>query len=453
MTSPVAGSGVSATHAGTAWPSARQGWYATILLTFAYTVSFIDRQVLNLLVTPIQADLGLTDTQISLLQGMAFVLTYVLMSVPLGRWVDRSSRVGILAVGVAAWSLATVACGAARGYLQLGLARMGVGAGEATVTPVAWSLLADYFPPDRLARPVSVFLMGPYLGAGLALILGAEVIEWTRGVEGVALPWVGEVRPWQLTFIIVGAPGLLLAAMLLTIREPVRRGTLQAVPTGAVPWSVVWQHAWRHRRVYFAFLVGVPFNVVLLYGLQSWVPTFLVRVHEWDLPLAGRAYGVVALVSGSAGVLAGPVAARWLESRGRADAPLRIAAWSAGLASLSAIAGVLQPDAWLSLALIGVASFWITFPFALITAALQRVTPNEMRGLVAGVYVVMVSVMGLGLGPTLVAVLTDSVFQDPAAVGKSLALMFAGVGPLAVLLLASGMSSYAATLREVESAQ
>ncbi|MFZ8987294.1 MAG: MFS transporter, partial [Steroidobacteraceae bacterium] len=102
---------------GSAWPSARQGWYATILLTFAYTVSFIDRQVLNLLVTPIQADLGLTDTQISLLQGMAFVLTYVLMSVPLGRWVDRSSRVGILAVGVAAWSLATVACGAARGYL------------------------------------------------------------------------------------------------------------------------------------------------------------------------------------------------------------------------------------------------------------------------------------------------------------------------------------------------
>ena len=137
MTSPVAGSGVSATHAGAAWPSARQGWYATILLTFAYTVSFIDRQVLNLLVTPIQVDLGLTDTQISLLQGMAFVLTYVLMSVPLGRWVDRSSRVGILAVGVAAWSLATVACGAARGYLQLGLARMGVGAGEATVTPVA----------------------------------------------------------------------------------------------------------------------------------------------------------------------------------------------------------------------------------------------------------------------------------------------------------------------------
>lgn len=435
------------------WPSALQGWYVTLLLTLAYTVSFIDRQVLNLLVTPIQADLGLTDTQISLLQGMAFVLTYVLMSVPLGRWVDRSSRVGILAVGVTAWSIATMACGAARGYLQLGLARMGVGAGEATVTPVAWSLLADYFPPDRLARPVSVFLMGPYLGAGLALILGAEVIEWTRGAGGVVLPWLGEIRPWQLTFIIVGAPGLLLALLLLTIREPVRRGRLPSASSGAVPWSAVWQHAWRHRRVYFAFLVGVPFNVVLLYGLQSWVPTFLVRVHEWDLPLAGRAYGAVALIAGSTGVLAGPVAARWLEARGRADAPLRIAAWSAGLASLSAIAGVLHPDAWPALLLIGVASFWITFPFALITAALQRVTPNEMRGLVAGVYVVMVSVMGLGLGPTLVAVLTDSVFQDPAAVGKSLAVMFAAVGPLAVGLLASGMGSYAATLREVEAGQ
>jgi len=185
----------------------------TIVLLIGFTFSFIDRQVLNLPVEPIRADLDITDTQISFLQGLAFVLTYVAMSVPIGRMVDRFNRIAIMVGGVLIWSVTTVACGLSKNYLQLMTARLGVGAGEAALTPAAWSVLADYFHPDKLARPISVYLMGPYLGAGIAMIAGAEVLDWTKQIDHLTLPLVGEVAPWQFTFIAVGLPGLLIAAL------------------------------------------------------------------------------------------------------------------------------------------------------------------------------------------------------------------------------------------------
>ena len=134
------------------WPSPRYGWYVTFMLLLAFTFSFVDRQVLNLLVQPIQQDLGISDTQISLLQGLAFVLTYVGLSVPIGRMVDRFNRVAIMIGGVVVWSATTVACGLSRTYEQLFAARLGVGAGEAALTPAAWSVLSDYFPPVGSSR-------------------------------------------------------------------------------------------------------------------------------------------------------------------------------------------------------------------------------------------------------------------------------------------------------------
>jgi len=411
-------------------------------LTLAYTFSFIDRQILNLLVEPVKTDLSLSDTRISFLQGAAFVGTYVLMSVPIGRLVDRLQRVSVLVGGIVTWSAATIGCGLSGTYAQLLSARMLVGAGESSVTPAAWSLLADYFPRDRLARPVSVFLMGPYLGAGLAMIIGAEVIDWAAGMDNLQVPFFGELAPWQLTFVIVGLPGLALSALLFTVHEPERKGRLPGPETGAAPWPVVWRYVIRHWRIYCAFLLGVPFIVVLLYGLQAWVPTFLVRVYDWDIPRAGRSYGPIALLAGSAGVLTGPVVARWFERRGYTDAPLRLAIMAAALACLGVAPVPLQSEPMAALALIGVASFFVTLPLALVASALQTVTPNEMRGLIAGLYVVTVNVIGLGVGPTVVALLTDQFFGDPLAVGKSLSLLSAGVAPVAIALLASGMKPY-----------
>ena len=424
------------------WPSARVGWYVVAVLLLGYTFSFVDRQVLNLLVEPIREDLGVSDTQISLLQGIAFVGTYVLMSVPIGRMVDRFHRVVILIGGVLAWSASTVGCGLSRTYAQLLFARMGVGAGEATLTPGSWSILADYFPPDRLARPMSVFLIGPYLGAGLALIAGAEVIAWTKTIDELSVPLLGVIAPWQFTFIALGLPGALIAALLATIREPKRIGSSGTQPE-AVSWPEAWSLMIERRRVYAALLLGVPFIGVILYGLQAWVPTFLVRVYEWEIPQAGRVYGLIALIAGSSGVLSGPYAAAWLQARGHRDHPLRLAVISGGLVMVSMVSLPWQENPRGALVCIACASFFVTLPLALMTMALQTVTPTNMRGLVAGLYVVTTNVIGLAIGPTLVASFTDLVFQDPLAVGRSLTVVSLLVAPVAMILLATGMKPYA----------
>ncbi len=432
-----------------AWPSPRRGWYVTIVLLIGFTFSFIDRQVLNLLVEPIRADLGISDTEISFLQGFAFVLTYVAMSVPIGRLVDRFNRVAIMVGGVLVWSIATVGCGLSRTYVQLMVARLGVGAGEAALSPAAWSMLADYFRPERLARPVSVYLMGPYLGAGIAMIAGAEVLDWTRQVDQLTLPLIGEVAPWQFTFIAVGLPGILIAALIGTVREPVRRGTSGAVPV--VPsWGEVLAHVRAHKRIYIALHLGIPFVVVMLYGLQAWTPTVLVRVYGWDLAQAGRVYGVIALLAGSGGVLTGPFVARFLERRGRHGAPILVPMAGAAMAALCLIALPFQGSANLALACVAGASFGVTLPLALITSSMQLVTPNEMRGVVNGMYVVTNNVLGLALGPTLVAASTDFIFQDPTAVAKSLGLVSLVVGPIAVGTLSVGLRPYVRRIRQME---
>ncbi|MDE0930531.1 MAG: MFS transporter [Halioglobus sp.] len=423
------------------WPSAIEGWVVTILLLIAFTFSFVDRQVLNLLVEPIRLDLQVTDTQISFLQGLAFAVTYILMSVPLGRMVDKYNRVGIMIGGVLVWSATTIACGLSKTYSQLLFARFGVGAGEAALSPAAWSVLSDYFRPTKLALPISVYLMGPYLGAGLAMIAGAEVLDWSREVDEVSLPIVGVVAPWQATFIAVGLPGVLIAGLLATIREPKRKGRLGAL-TDVPGWRAVLRYMWQRKKVYAALHLGVPFIVVMLYGLQGWTPTILLRVYGWDLADAGRIYGTLALVTGSAGVLTGPVLSRYLLGRGVLDAPLRVAVLGAGMATLSLMTLPFQSSGEMALVSIGCASFFVTLPLALITTVMQEVTPNNMRGVVNGMYVVTTNVVGLALGPTLVAASTDYIFQDTMAVAKSLALVAVFVGPIAVYLLNQGRQSY-----------
>ncbi|HEY5680187.1 MAG TPA: MFS transporter [Pseudomonadales bacterium] len=433
MGGPSAGSGAALQRPGTA-----AAWYATVILTLAYTFSFVDRQVLNLLVEPIRHDLGLSDTSISFLQGLAFVIPYVLMSVPIGRLVDKFNRILVLIAGVLFWSVATFGCGVAGNYGQLMAARMGVGVGEASLTPAAWSLLADYFPPDKLARPVSFFLMGPYLGAGLALIGGAAVIDWAASIGELSLPVLGSIRAWQFTFMMVALPGVLIAALLAMLPNPQRqREAGDAEP--APGWSEVMRFMKRHARIYLAVLLGVPFLVVVLYGLQGWVPTILVRVYGWDLASAGRIYGTLALVAGSAGVLSGPVVGGWLKRRGYADYPLRLATGAAAAVALSMVTLPFQTSGAGALVCIGLASFFVTLPLALMTFVTQTVTPRNMRGVLAGFFVVGTNVIGLGLGPTLVAATTDYVLGDPGKVHVSLMIISVCVAPVAMLLLWSGM--------------
>ncbi len=426
--------------------SERAAWWALILLTATYTFSFVDRQIINLLVDPIRADLSLSDSEVSFLQGLAFVMPYVLLSIPIGRIVDRANRIRVLVMGILVWTVSCVSCGLARNFWQLGLARVGVGAGEASVTPASWSLLADYFPEEKRALPVSLFLMGPYLGAGLSLILGAEVIAWASGLGTVSLPFVGSLAPWQLTFMLVALPGLCMALLLPLLTEPVRSERLTS-GNEAMSWRAARDFIWPRRGLFGAFLLGAPFVVLVLYALQAWVPSLLIRVHGLEIVQAGRYYGAIALLAGSAGVLSGPVMSRYLARRGHGGrAPLLTALFSTLLLIPILMAAGLATSITWALILITLASYWVTFPLALFATGLQNASPNELRGLMAGCYVLSTNLVGLALGPASVALVSDFVFQDSQAVGKSLALVGAVFLPLAALLIWRGLSAVENTM-------
>jgi predicted MFS family arabinose efflux permease len=426
--------------------SERAAWWALILLTATYTFSFVDRQIINLLVDPIRNDLSLSDSQVSFLQGLAFVMPYVLLSIPIGRIVDRANRIRVLIIGILVWTVSCVSCGLARNFWQLGVARVGVGAGEASVTPASWSLLADYFPEEKRALPVSLFLMGPYLGAGLSLILGAEVIAWASGLGTVSLPLIGALAPWQLTFMLVALPGLCMALVLPLLTEPVRSERLTS-GNEAMSWRAARDFIWPRRGLFGAFLLGAPFVVLVLYALQAWVPSLLIRVHGLEIVQAGRYYGAIALLAGSAGVLSGPVMSRYLARRGHGGrAPLLTALFSTLLLIPTLIAAGLATSITWALILITLASYWVTFPLALFATGLQNASPNELRGLMAGCYVLSTNLIGLALGPASVALISDFVFQDSQAVGKSLALVGAVFLPLAALLIWRGLSAVENTM-------
>ena len=197
-------------------------WYVVAVLMLAYVCSFVDRQVLALMVPAVRRDLGISDTQMSLLMGLSFALFYSILGLPIGRLADRSSRRRIIVWGIAVWSVMTALCGAARNYWQLFLARMGVGVGEAALSPPAYSLIADYFPKDRLGTAIGVYSLGIYLGSGLAMMLGGWVTGRVAAAAMWTLPLIGEVRPWQAVFFVIGLPGLLLALWVGTLREPAR---------------------------------------------------------------------------------------------------------------------------------------------------------------------------------------------------------------------------------------
>lgn len=435
---------------GLAYPSSRVAWRVTLLLTFAYMLSFVDRQVLNLLVDPIQSDLEISDTQVSLLQGFAFILTYILFSIPLGRLADTRSRTLIISAGVMFWSIATAACGLASSFKQLFATRAAVGMGEAALTPAAWSLIADYFPPERRSFAISVFLMGPYLGAGLSMILGGALMGLMAESSTIALPLLGESKPWQITFMVVGLPGVVVALLFLKIREPARIQSEQGLAVRErASYADLRKVLRSEASIYAALLVGIPLLVIILYGLQAWVPSYLVRSFGLSIQDAGLLYGTIALLAGSTGVLSGPVLGRWLASRGIADYPLRL-----GLFSSLAVCPfllLLATTGQLYVALVSVvaASLLVTMPLALAASTLQTITPNTMRGLIAGIYVVMTSGVGMGLGPTLIALCTDYLLQDRALVGVSLAIVGIVVATAAALLFFRALKPF----RGLEAAQ
>jgi MFS family permease len=429
------------------WPRPLYAWYVVGVLMLAYTNSFIDRQILSLLIEPIRRDLQINDTQVSLLAGIAFTIFYTLMGVPIARLSDQKNRRTIIILGITFWSLMTATCGMAKQYWHLFLARMGVGVGEATLSPAAMSIISDYFPVTKLARAISVYSMGVYFGAGLALIIGGFVIQLVSQAGNVSLPLVGEVYPWQVTFFVVGLLGLPIILLLMTVREPLRRGaarTSEGANASALPELKKFVRLNR-RTLVFLFL-AFSFIGIGIAGYMVWTPTLFIRTWGWQASEIGFMYGFILFFGGTSGVYAGGFLADWLQQRGHSDAILRSAFISALLIVPFAIATPLMPNA--TLAVIGLAftAFFLAMPQGLAAAALQVITPNALRAQLTALYFLVGNLIANGFGPTLYALVTDYVFNDPAKLRYSLAIVSAIVLPLGALFGYLALKPYRASV-------
>lgn len=431
----------------TGYPNPGYAWYALGVLTLVYIFSFLDRQILNLLVVPIQADLAISDTQMSLLIGLAFAVFYTVFGLPLGRIADAYSRRGMIAVGFALWSAFTAGCGFVSSYPQLAAMRMGVGVGEASLGPAAYSLITDYFPPQRRGIAQGIYNMGIYLGAGLALVIGAMVVGWLARRPLWELPFIGEVRWWQLIFIVVGGAGLLLVPLMLTVKEPLRHGA----SAESIPLRDMFGYLQRHRRTYLCHTVGVALLSFSAYGSNAWLPTFFIRQHQWTAVQVGIWIGLITAVFGCLGVVAAGWLADRLAARGHADACMRVALLVTVLWFPTGIVSLLVPDGVWAAILYAPTMFFVAGVYSVGPAGLMQVTPARMRGQAAAIYLFVVNLIGLGLGPTAVALCTDYLFRDVNQVGYSILLVTVAAHVLAGLLLWNGRAAFVRTREAVDS--
>ena len=429
-------------------------WYVVGVLMVAYLFSYVDRSILSLLVAPIRSDLDLSDTEVSVLHGLAFAIFYTLLGFPVGRLADRSNRVAIIVAGIGLWSLFTAACGLARNFWQLFFMRVGVGVGEAALNPCAYSIIADSFPRRLLSRALSLYVTGTYLGFGVAFIVGGVVVGSVSDSPTTQLPLIGEVRTWQAAFIYVGLPGLLVMALVgLTLREPPRRGLMGGAgdgPSVGVPIPVLLRFIKRNRRTLVCHVLGFGFIGVLVNGLVLWTPSYFVRSHGWAVAEAGVLYGLVLAVLGPTGILLGGwVADRWDGAKPRGG-PFLAAAGFTALGIAPAFISTLVADAYLSLALIAVLVLCTIAPWGVAVSALQQFTPNEMRGQVSAIYLFFVNIIGIGMGPTLIALATDHAFGDDAMLGVAMSLVAGASAILAALTLGFGLPAFRASLKRAE---
>jgi MFS family permease len=421
----------------------RYAWYVTIVLMLCYTLSFVDRQILSLLVSQIKADLAVSDTQIGLLQGFSFALFYAVMGLPLGRIADLTNRRNLIAICITFWSLFTTICAGARSFAALFLARMGVGVGEAGLNPSSFSILSDYFSKERLGAALSLYYIGNLLGSSLALIVGGTAVQAVTRQPGIALPVLGTVESWRLTFMIVGIPGFLFAFLVFTVQEPARK-SLARDSSGAVKMGL--EETFRQIIARWQSVAGISlgfvFQAACNYGFTAWVPTYFLRAHGWSIGETGRALGFVILPFGCLGLyLGGYLSERWQKS-GVVEGPLLVAIPSAIGIILFLVPAMLMPTAALSLALIGPGFFFLVLPMGTSTAALQVIFPNQVRAQVSALYLFILNLGGLTLGPILPGVFTDSLFRNPKMVGASTALTMAIAGVLMLFIFSATRRPY-----------
>jgi MFS family permease len=434
-----------------AYPSARRGWFLVVMLTLAYVFSYIDRSILGLLIQPIKADLGLSDKQIGWIIGPAFGVFYATMGLPLGWLVDRGRRTWIVGAGIIIWSLATAASGLTNSFFQLFASRMAVGIGEATLSPSAFSMIGDSFPPEKRGKPIGFYAMALSLGAGIGSLISAFVIPWAKGGGRIDAGSLGSIAPWQMTFFIVGLPGLLVALAFFFMAEPERRLTIatDASLKGNGFLDAI-TYVGRHWATYLTFVLPICVMTIIAYSQQFMAPTF---ERTWGWPAEKyaliNAFGLIMI--GPATVLSlGWLSDRWSQA-GTKDAPYRLLISGFLIMLPTAIIPYFMPTPELAFAVLCVNTIGIGMVSAVNVTSLLLITPAPIRGQIVAMFYVTISMAGLFLGPTTVGKLSTDVFGE-GELRLAMACVPLIYGIIPALLLPTALRLYRAQMERLGTA-
>lgn len=430
--------------------SNRQANYALAAFLLAYVLSFVDRQILSLMVDPIRRDLDISDLQMGLLQGMAFALLYAILGVPVGLLADRWPRKWIITVGVAFWSAATALCGLASNYPMLFAARMAVGMGEATLSPSAHSFLSDAYPRHKLARAMAIYTLGITIGGGLALMIGGAVIDLIGARETVSLGMLGTMRSWQASFLIVASPGIIVAVLVALVREPPRgrNQTPAMIAMGHQPKAAdiglraMFGHFARNPKVFASIYVSSCLLGVMGYGMTAWYPSLLIRNFGLSPGEAGRYLGLIFLILGSAGTVSGGLLSERMALRGRQDANLRVVALAAAGTAIPATLAPLMPSQWSVLLMFAPACFFFNSYFGCSVAALQLATPPRMRATNSALFLLANALIGLTAGSAIIPLLDSLFFGGSGNIALPLASVAAIASTTAAAIAFAGCRTY-----------
>lgn len=425
-------------------------WYVVVLLAILSIVSYADRLVLGILVQPIKAELGVSDTAMGFLLGFSFAMVYAVLALALARVADRWNRKKLIMIGVVIWSVMTSASAFADGFWQLAFCRLGVGIGEAALGPAALSIIADLFRQERRHVPVSMFLAAGVVGSTGAYIIGGGAILLVNSMSSTALPFIGELSAWRLVFLFMGLPGLVLSVvMFFTVREPRRRGDTSRPSAN---YADIFKHLKSRGSEYFPIFAGLGLIQTVVYAIAAWFPTILVRTHQVPNADAGLMYGTVGLIFGTTGAIFGPYLAGVLQRNGRKDGLYIIGFGLVALPFPFALMTLLAPTAGLALVGVAIVLFCFMASSSMPPLLPQLIAPNAMRAQITAMYYFVGNIMGLGLGPLLVGFINDNGILGAKNLNQSIVVVCVLLMPVALLILAYGWKSFRARHRDIPSA-
>lgn len=430
------------------YPAPRYAWWVAGILAVAYMVGYIDRQALSLMTDMVKTDLGVSDTKMGWLNG-SFGFFYAIAGMPIAYLADKKSRKAIVSVGVFFWTIACAACGLAQNYWQLFAARIGVGVGESTLLPCAHSLLGDYFPPAKLPRALSIFQMGGMTGSGLAFFVVGTVISYVEVAEPLTLPHFGAMAPWQETFLYVALPGFVMLALMLTVKEPLRRMARGGKQGSATTREVVafykanWQTLSCHH-------LGFASISIVAFGVIGWMAPLFGRTWGVSPATFGQGYGLYQIVFANIGIISVAFLAEYLARGGRRDANILAAVYTViALIPVCALTP-LMPTTTLAWIMLVPNTLLVGSVFGLAHGALPVITPPNMRARVGALYTFFYTVVGTLLGFGFTGMITDYLFTSPEDLRYSVIVMVGIFGPIGLTLLSLGRKHYARSLEAAE---